>query len=172
MRRKFFFLIDKLEIRRSERITISALLIGLVFTSSFFMLKEPKANVSPEQYAQLEKIFAEKSRSVQQERDLIMARYQPAVPESQPPPTLAIARPDTIKPDTTKNDEEGVSEFVNINTANSEKLQELPGIGPAYAQRILEWRDENGDFTSKEQLLEIRGIGERRLEAIKPLITL
>lgn len=172
MRRKFFFLIDKLEIRRNERITISALLICLVFTSSFFMLKEPKANVNPEQYAQLEEIFAEKSRSVQQERDLIMARYQPAVPESQPQAAIAVTRPDTVKPDTTKNNEEGTSEPININTANSEQLQELPGIGPAYAQRILEWRDENGDFTSKEQLLEIRGIGEKRLEAIKPLIIL
>jgi competence ComEA-like helix-hairpin-helix protein len=62
--------------------------------------------------------------------------------------------------------------LININTASAEKLQELPGIGPAYSTRIVEWRNKNGHFVSKNQLLEIKGIGEKRLEAIVPLITL
>ena len=62
--------------------------------------------------------------------------------------------------------------MININTATREQLQILPGIGPAYSGRIIEWREENGTFTTKDQLLEIKGIGEKRLEKIKPLITL
>ena len=66
----------------------------------------------------------------------------------------------------------GTSTLININTATAEELQQLPGIGPAYAGRILEWRVQNGRFTSIDQLIEIRGIGEKRLENIRPLVTL
>lgn len=50
---------------------------------------------------------------------------------------------------------------VNLNTATSEELQTLPGIGPAMAERIITWRQTHGEFTRADQLLEIRGIGPR-----------
>lgn len=62
------------------------------------------------------------------------------------------------------------SDRVDLNTASHHELQQLPGIGPAYATRIIERRERVGPFTSPEQLIEIRGIGEKRLEALRPLV--
>ncbi|NBC64238.1 MAG: hypothetical protein GVY07_01075 [Bacteroidetes bacterium] len=77
-------------------------------------------------------------------------------------------------PDTTDSEEKQpeTDKVININTANKELLQELPGVGPAYSERIINWREENGPYSSKDQLLEIKGIGDKRLARIKPLITL
>jgi competence protein ComEA len=57
---------------------------------------------------------------------------------------------------------------VNINTATVEQLQFLPRIGPAVAQRIVEHREANGPFKSVEDLMLVRGIGERSFESLKP----
>ena len=59
---------------------------------------------------------------------------------------------------------------VNINTAGAEELDGLPGIGPVLAQRIVDWRTENGPFTDAAQLLEVDGIGQTVLEGIQDFI--
>jgi competence protein ComEA len=61
---------------------------------------------------------------------------------------------------------------IDINTADRQALISLPGIGPVYARRIAEYRKRKGPFKAKEQLLEINGIGPKRLAKIKPLIKL
>ncbi len=60
---------------------------------------------------------------------------------------------------------------VNINTASLEELQTLPRIGPAIAQRIIDYRKEHGPFKRVEDLLKIQGIGERVFEQIKDRVT-
>jgi competence protein ComEA len=60
---------------------------------------------------------------------------------------------------------------VNINTATAAALETLPGIGPAYAQRIVAYREEHGPFVSPEDILGVSGIGPTRYGQIKELIT-
>ena len=60
---------------------------------------------------------------------------------------------------------------VNINTASLEELQTLPRIGPQIAQRILDYRKENGSFKRVEDILKVRGIGEKVFEQLKDRIT-
>lgn len=60
---------------------------------------------------------------------------------------------------------------ININTATQASLETLPGIGPALASRIIAYRQTNGPFKTIEEIKEVSGIGEKRFEAIKDLIT-
>lgn len=61
---------------------------------------------------------------------------------------------------------------VDLNTADMDTLMTLPGIGPVLAGRILEYRQTHGSFTQIDDLLEIDGIGQKRLEAIREYITI
>jgi competence protein ComEA len=63
-----------------------------------------------------------------------------------------------------ESSEEETNKKININTADSTELQTLSGVGPSKANSIISYRDENGPFTTIEQLLEIRGIGEKTIE--------
>lgn len=60
---------------------------------------------------------------------------------------------------------------VNLNTADQPTLETLPGIGPVTAQAILDWRADNGAFTSVDELLEVSGIGDVTLSEIRDLVT-
>jgi competence protein ComEA len=62
--------------------------------------------------------------------------------------------------------------LVNINTASQAELEELPQVGPVTARSILDYRAENGTFTSVDQLLEVSGIGDATLAKIAPYVTL
>jgi len=60
---------------------------------------------------------------------------------------------------------------INLNTAGVEELTALPGIGPSYAKRIVEFREKNGPFKKVDDLLNVQGIGEKTLEKIRERVT-
>jgi competence protein ComEA len=60
---------------------------------------------------------------------------------------------------------------ININTAAKADLEKLPGVGPAMAQRILDYRQKNGSFKKIEELMNVQGIGEKSFLKLRPLIT-
>lgn len=61
---------------------------------------------------------------------------------------------------------------ININTANLSQLDSLPGIGPTYAQRIIDYRNQNNKFKTIEEIKNIKGIGDKTFEKFKDLISI
>ncbi len=61
---------------------------------------------------------------------------------------------------------------VNVNVATAEELATLPGIGPVLSERIVAYREQNGPFTSLDQLVEVEGISTRLIDELRPLVTI
>jgi competence protein ComEA len=61
---------------------------------------------------------------------------------------------------------------INVNTATLDELDKLPGIGPSIAQRIIDYRTQNGEFKKIDDLKKVRGIGDALFDQIKDLVTL
>ena len=62
--------------------------------------------------------------------------------------------------------------MISVNTASATELEALPGIGEVIAQRIVDYRTQNGPFTSVDQLADVSGIGDAILAEIRDLVTL
>jgi competence protein ComEA len=62
--------------------------------------------------------------------------------------------------------------LISLNQASASQLEDLPGVGPALAGRIVDWRSANGGFKAKEDLLNVAGIGDKLFASFKDLVTL
>lgn len=71
----------------------------------------------------------------------------------------------------TTNSKITAGQIININTATEAQLDTLPGIGPATAKKIIDYRNTQGKFSTKEDLLKVKGIGEKKFTQIKNYIT-
>ena len=80
------------------------------------------------------------------------------------------ANVEEIEKEGLKKENSGV--LVSLNNASIAELETLSGIGTAYAERIIEYRETNGGFASVEDLVNVKGIGTKTLEKLKPFIKL
>jgi competence protein ComEA len=78
---------------------------------------------------------------------------------------------ETVAPPASGGAAAGVAGLINVNTATPTELEELPDVGEVIAQAIVDYRTENGPFTSVDQLLDVSGIGDATLENIRELVT-
>lgn len=85
-------------------------------------------------------------------------------------PPVVEETTDTGTADSSKQSD-AAEEKINVNTADLETLMTLPGIGETLAQRIIDYRETYGPFTAPEDLTEVSGIGEKRLDAIRDFIS-
>lgn len=93
------------------------------------------------------------------ERVVVPSRATPAVAVAGDGPAQATAAPASS------------AGKINLNRATKEELMRLPGIGPALAERIVHHRETQGAFRAPEDLMNVSGIGEKKFEAVKDLVT-
>jgi competence protein ComEA len=84
----------------------------------------------------------------------------------------AVASPQAAKPASATKARATAASPVNLNSASVAQLQSLPGIGASAAQRIVDYRQKNGSFKKIEELMNVKGIGEKSFLKLKPLITI
>jgi len=68
-------------------------------------------------------------------------------------------------------EDKGTNPRINVNTAPSSELVVLPGIGPKKAEAIVLYREANGPFATVDDLIQVKGIGPKTLEKLRPLVT-
>ncbi|MBO6793610.1 MAG: helix-hairpin-helix domain-containing protein [Balneolaceae bacterium] len=157
IKRSLFFWVDRLQIRKRERYSITLLLLLFVILALFNVFRKEKYVPEPENHAQILADFEQRSALIQREKLLEDQKYAGISSE---------------EPMQKEENSVAMTEPISINTATLSQLTDLPGIGNTYAQRIIEYRETNGDFTSVDELVNVKGIGERTLEKIKPFIKL
>lgn len=105
-------------------------------------------------------------------RAIDLSTPQPVNPVSATPEGTSSGTGSSETPVSQPTPVTGASNRVNINTANVAELQALPGIGPAIAGRIVDYRMLHGPFQTLEELADVSGISERMVEDLRPLLTL
>lgn len=160
-KRELFFFFERLEIRAGERRAIATLLLlGTLLNIAADWMPSP-STYDAAYYEPLMAAFNDRVARNLAEAASQDSLYLGLVRES------PRAVPSSAKADTSRSDPSLRSGQVPINTATLEQLDSLPGIGPALAARIIQYREEHGPFKSIDDLLNVRGIGPALLAKIR-----
>lgn len=159
-KRAFFFWLEKLQISKKERISITIMFVVIVLLLLSNVFINDQIVPPPENHDQLLAEFERRSALVKSKTDEMEKKYNPGLlPEKE---DLEMSKETTVQNE----------KRISINEATIDEFIKLPGIGSTYAQRIIEYRETNGSFTSVEDLVKVRGIGDKTLEKLKPYIKL
>lgn len=174
MKRQLFFFLEKLKITPRERKAVVGLMLVLMALGVLNLALTPSVPFEQGHYRELEEQFRARTALLRSQEQELMKRYYPSK-ESAP---LMVASPDTVTVDSTretvpvKQVQKDEKQLINVNKATLEMLDTLPGIGPVYARRIIEYREKFGGFKTIQELIKIKGIGEKRLDKLKPFVKL
>ena len=142
------------------------------FTGGFFLGRNTRVQAIQTTKTVLQEVPGE---TVVVMREVLVTLPPETVPPTQPPEETLPSRSGTSQQSRetkeTKPKEQKVTFPVNINTASARELEALPGIGEVLSQRIIDYRNAHGPFQSVDELIRIKGIGEKTLERIKPYTT-
>lgn len=150
---------------KQERIFIFFLLFGILLGAAIRLYRsyvEPSPKIDPQLIIfeqQLKEKAAEIDSLLEASEETTTPREVVERPVSSP--LVAPARPSKKRP---------VHLLVDINQATVEDFIQLPQIGEVIAKRIIEYRQQNGEFKQLGELLKVKGIGPKKFEAIKPFI--
>lgn len=153
----------------SHRITIGIVLIFIILAGAItlsVMNAKPAKIEQPEVVKALEGQLSE----LKQQNDLLRKQIE-AQTKTQVLGTQATSPISSSKPSQTSPPQK-ISGKININTANKSALESLPKIGPTIAQRIIDYRTQNGLFKTIEEIKNVKGIGDKTFEALRDKITI
>lgn len=95
--------------------------------------------------------------------------HQETVPRDEPIPVARSAQQTTSEIPTVVRSKDKPGKL-DLNRATAEELQHLPGIGPVLAQRVIEQRTKHGPFHTVDDLRDVKGIGKKRMDQLRPLL--
>lgn len=165
LRRKLFFLLDHWHVPRAERVWLVVMMgisVGAWIAQAWIQHPDGiwKQDYTQER-EQFERLFANHI----QEHNQRMLRYG-SLGESRKITPISGIEP--YPPGMEKTGADSV--LLDLNRASMSELQQIKGIGPSTAQKIIDWRTQNGPFDSLGQLVEVKGIGPKSLLKMRPFL--